>query len=107
MFGVYRYWIDVTEFKKIYIDIVTLTFDLEIQGKTWRNTFNMIFMIVYIVETWVCVYKHWIDVVEFIKKYINIVTLTFDLEMQGQTWRNTFNMIFMVEYIVETCVKCL
>ena len=33
------------------------------------------------------------------KKYINIVTLTFDFEMQGQTWRNTFIMIFMFDML--------
>ena len=36
-----------------------------------------------------------------------VVTLTFDLEIQGQTWCNAFNMISLVVYIVETFVWCL
>ena len=39
---------------------------------------------------------------------INYVTLTFDLEIQGQTWRDTANIIsLLVRSIIETCVRCL
>ena len=33
---------DVREFKKIGLMVVTLTFDLEIQGQTWCNAFNIL-----------------------------------------------------------------
>ena len=49
---------DVREFKEIGLMVVILTFDFEIQGQTWRNTFNMISLVVYIVETCFGVYKY-------------------------------------------------
>ena len=33
--------------KKIGLNVVTLTYDLEIQGQTWRNALNTISLVVY------------------------------------------------------------
>ena len=91
--------------KKMYINIVTLTFDLEIQGQTWSNAFNMISLVVYILQKLVFgvyIVLNWCRKIP--KKYINI--LTFNLEMQGQTWHNELNMLSLGIYW-ETCVWCL
>ena len=64
MFGVYKYWIDVAEFKKIYINIVTLTFDLEIQGQTWHSAINMLSLGVYIEKLVFGIYNHQTEVME-------------------------------------------
>ena len=50
-----------------------------------------------------------VNVRKFKKIYviINNVTLTFDLEIQGQTWCNTVNIISLtICGIIETCVEC-
>ena len=59
-------------------------------------------LLVYNVETYVADYKYWIHVAE-LKKYINVVTLNIDLEIQDQTRCNAFNVIYLVVYIVDTC----
>ena len=96
-----------------YINIVISTFDLKIQGQTWRNAFNMISLVVHVIETCVwcprllngCqgIHKNRSHLFIYLLKFIMVVTLTFDLEIHCQTWRNAFNMISLVVYIVETC----
>ena len=108
---------------KKYVNIVTLTFNLEIQGQTWHNAFTIISLVAYIIET--CVWclqllnhyqriqKIYINIVNMLpwpwnpiiakllsvrgfKIYIYIVTLTFDLEIHSQTWRNAFNIYLYI-----------
>ena len=82
---------------------------LEIQGQTWCNAFNDISGSIY--HRNVCLVSMGTKLMSrYSKIYITISwpwPLTFKCKFKVQTWRNAFNMISLVVYIVETCVWCL
>ena len=79
----------------------------------WNSRSNMtqafyIFLAVYIIETcvWCLQLLNWCHGIQ--KHSVNIVTMTFELEIQVQTWHKAFSLLSLITlYIIENCVWCL